>query len=271
MVDTTGASARAGSRWAGSRWAGRAAALSVVAVVVVGCAPLGSTSETVERPDFSTGAPPLVLGDGTTEVLGITRTAPGAVPDRVVEPVPVATEPLVLPNAPAAAETPSVPPTAPPAAPVPPPSPPTPPPPAPEPPPPPPQPGSVIPPLGPNAARAVERLTRQESRDLVSRALGLISFDWRNGLPGWELRFLDGRSGYRGLTYPDAEVIEVFVRPGDTPEGLAHVVAHEMGHAVDVARLTDVDRAVWSAARWLRRSGLVVGRLGRFRLRIGMR
>ena len=213
-------------------------------LVAVGCAPLGSGSETVERPDYATGPPPLVLGDGSTEVLGIARSADDpAATDRIVEPVPVTAAPLLTPTT-TVAPPPTPPPPVAPSTSLPPsvPAPTTPAPPA-------QVQGIVIPPLGPNAARAVERLSRPESRDVVGRALGLISFDWRNGLPGWELRFLDGRSGYRGLTYPDASVIEVFVRPGDSAEGLAHVIAHEMGHAVDVVRLSDTDRAAWAAAR----------------------
>ena len=232
MGDTTGA----------SRGIARAAA-ALTLLLAVGCAPLGSGSETVERPDYATGPPPLVLGDGSTEVLGIARSADDrAAAERIVEPVPVTAAPLLTPTTTVA----PVPPPAAPSSSVPTPTD------APAPTvqvPPVQLQGIVIPPLGPNAARAVERLTRPESRDVAGRALGLIRFDWRNGLPGWELRFLDGRAGYRGLTYPDASVIEVFVRPGDTAEGLAHVVAHEMGHAVDVVRLSDTDRAAWAAAR----------------------
>lgn len=231
------------SRATGRAAIGRAALFALAVGVLAGCAPFGTRSETVERPDFAT-EDRLVLGDGSTEVLGVTQTRGDSPPTTVMEPAPVTTAPLLPPAALPA--TPEPPPTTVPAA-VPPPAPTTQPPPAPDttvg------QQGIVIPPLGPNAARALERLTRPESRDVAGRALGLISFDWRNGLPGWELRFLDGRSGYRGLTYPESAVIEVFVRPGDTPEGLAHVVAHEMGHAIDVSRFTDADRAVWAAAR----------------------
>lgn len=227
----------------------RSAASAFVALVAVavlsGCSPFGR-SETVEVSSRSDDA--LVLGDGTTEVLGISAEAP---PSSVLEPAPVTTPPLLEPTTTMApppstvAPPPSVAPAPPTTAPAPPST----------------VPAAaasvaaaaeaalVIPPLGPNAARALQGLTRPDSIDVAARALGLISFDWRNGLPGWELRFLDGRSGYRGLTYPEASVIEVFVRPGDTAEGLAHVVAHELGHAVDVSRLSDADRAEWAAAR----------------------
>jgi hypothetical protein len=105
--------------------------------------------------------------------------------------------------------------------------------------------------LSPLAARAVEGLSNEASRQVASDALGLIAYDWQGSLPGWELRFLDPRPGYRGLTYPDERVVEVYVRQGDTPYVLAHVIAHELGHAVDVTWFDGADRARWTAARQL--------------------
>ncbi len=223
------------------RWFGRVTAVAVAVVLAGSCAPLGTGSATVERPDPSDA--PFVLGDGSTEVLGISEYADGPDAPAALEPAPIETEPLLVPSTTATPPMSLAPTTAPPPTVAPTTSPPdstvsvagT--------------PDTIIPPTAPNAARALERLTSDQSREVAARALGLIAFDWRNGLPGWELRFLDGRSGYRGLTYPDAAVIEVFVRPGDTAEGLAHVVAHEMGHAVDVSTLDDEDRAQWAAAR----------------------
>jgi hypothetical protein len=85
--------------------------------------------------------------------------------------------------------------------------------------------------------------------DVVAAALSLVRYDWAARLPGWELRFLEGRRGVRGLTYTQRRVIEVFVRPGDTPVGLAHVVAHELGHAVDLTLLTPLERDLWRQGR----------------------
>ena len=101
----------------------------------------------------------------------------------------------------------------------------------------------------PGGARALERLDSDRQRQVAAQALGRIRFDWRRTLPGWQVRFLPGRSGYRGSTFPDSKVIEIYVRDGDRPEGLSHVVAHEMGHAVDVSRLGPVQREAWKAAR----------------------
>lgn len=101
-------------------------------------------------------------------------------------------------------------------------------------------------------ARAVERLSSASARETASRAVGLIRYDWRNGLPGWELRFVDGRRGYRGLTHSTQRVIEVFVRDDDTPVVLAHVTAHEIAHAIDVTYFGPEQRGTWAAVRGLR-------------------
>ncbi len=97
--------------------------------------------------------------------------------------------------------------------------------------------------------RAVERLGSGELRDRAARALGRIRYDWKARLPGWQVRFLPGRSGLRGSTFPRERVVEVYVRSSQSVSDIAHVVAHELGHAVDVSLLGDDDRAAWLAAR----------------------
>lgn len=101
--------------------------------------------------------------------------------------------------------------------------------------------------------RTLAPLGSERSRQVASAALQLVRFDWIARLPGWQLRFHQGRPGYRGLTFIERRVIEVYVRDGDTPELLAHVVAHELGHAVDLTYLGDAERAGWLAARGLGR------------------
>ena len=103
--------------------------------------------------------------------------------------------------------------------------------------------------VAPADERAVQQLSNVAAIEASSRALGLLRFDWRAILPGWQIRFLPGRSGIRGATFPDRRLIEIYVRSGDAPDELAHVVAHELGHAVDVSRLDDADRQVWKATR----------------------
>jgi hypothetical protein len=87
------------------------------------------------------------------------------------------------------------------------------------------------------------------SHELVAAALALLRFDWAGRLPGWELRFHDARRGVRGLTHPDQRVIEIFLRKGDSPQRVAHVVAHELGHAVDLTLLSALERDLWRQGR----------------------
>ena len=68
---------------------------------------------------------------------------------------------------------------------------------------------------------------------------------------GYDVVFLAERDGYYGLTRPRHRRVEVYVRPchEQSPSLLQHVVAHELGHAYDAARLTDRDRSEWRRAR----------------------
>lgn len=77
------------------------------------------------------------------------------------------------------------------------------------------------------------------------QALDLIAYPWEASLPGWTIDFLDERSGLRGLTFTGEHRIEVYVRPGDSTWDIARVVAHEIGHAVDLMHNTTTERASW--------------------------
>lgn len=89
--------------------------------------------------------------------------------------------------------------------------------------------------------------TPQERRG--AGALAAVSYPWQQKLPGWTISFHPGRSGVYGYTYTDTEHIEVFVRDGMSDSLLAHVIAHEIGHAVDVTLNSGDDRREWQAAR----------------------
>ncbi|MEO8692816.1 MAG: hypothetical protein ABI658_04815 [Acidimicrobiales bacterium] len=80
-------------------------------------------------------------------------------------------------------------------------------------------------------------------------AMALITYAWRRTLPGWSIVFLPSRVGLRGLTKVDDRRIEIYVRDSDSAPSLAHVVAHELGHAVDVELNSPADRDRWRALR----------------------
>ena len=81
--------------------------------------------------------------------------------------------------------------------------------------------------------------------------LARINFPWRQRLPGWTVAFLPGRPGLRGLTLVQQHRIEIYVRAEFTDQQVAEVVAHELGHAVDVTLLDSTERLQWLSARGL--------------------
>ncbi len=91
----------------------------------------------------------------------------------------------------------------------------------------------------------------------VEAALALVAYDWRNLLPGWTIEISSGRTGLMGLTRTAERQIEIYVRPSMSTDALAHVVAHEIGHAVDLTYLDAESRGAFqmlrgraAASRW---------------------
>ena len=80
-------------------------------------------------------------------------------------------------------------------------------------------------------------------------ALSAISYPWQELLPGWTVSFLPERSGLFGLTMVAERKIEVYIRDDQSDALLAHVVAHELGHAVDVTLNDGPDRRLWEETR----------------------
>lgn len=91
-----------------------------------------------------------------------------------------------------------------------------------------------------------------ESPEIEARArpaVAQIEYEWSSGLPGWKIEFLAGNSDVAGYTWSRENRIEVFVRPGSDTDNLARVLAHELGHAVDVSRNDGDERRRWLEAR----------------------
>jgi len=68
-----------------------------------------------------------------------------------------------------------------------------------------------------------------EARGLA--ALARLSYPYRQ--LGYTIAFLPGMPGYFGRGFHEQRRIEVYVRSSESDDELAHVVAHEIGHAID--------------------------------------
>ena len=68
---------------------------------------------------------------------------------------------------------------------------------------------------------------------------------------GWTVAFLPGRSGYLGLAIGEEQRIEVYVRSSHGVDDVAHTLAHELGHAVDIMYGSAYRRAEYRRMRGL--------------------
>lgn len=80
-------------------------------------------------------------------------------------------------------------------------------------------------------------------------ALSRISIPWQEWFPEWEIDFVGPRSGIRALTYPGERRIDVFVRADDTADSIHRVLAHELGHVIDVEWNSEDERQAWRRQR----------------------
>jgi hypothetical protein len=84
--------------------------------------------------------------------------------------------------------------------------------------------------------------------DRVSAALGRISYPWQQ--LGYRIVFLGPQPGLWGRTSQRSlSTIEIYVRPDESVDMLAHVIAHEIGHAVDLVYGNDQRRSLWLELR----------------------
>lgn len=86
-------------------------------------------------------------------------------------------------------------------------------------------------------------------RQRGEEALASFNYDWQNGLPGWEISFHPGRKGVLGYTFVQEQRIEIYVRDDMSSSLLGHVIAHEVGHAIDVTQNSGDDRRRWQEMR----------------------
>jgi hypothetical protein len=74
-------------------------------------------------------------------------------------------------------------------------------------------------------------------------ALSQISYPWQQ--LGYQIVFLGPRPDLMGQTIFDQHRIEIYLREGESKLMVAHVIAHEIGHAADVAYNTPERRQEW--------------------------
>jgi hypothetical protein len=83
--------------------------------------------------------------------------------------------------------------------------------------------------------------------DKGQAALAMIRYPW--GQLGYSIEFLDGHPRYLGATYEMERRIEVYVGRCQSVTSVAHVVGHELGHAVDFTYNDGARRQEWARIR----------------------
>src|SRR5262245_47899766 len=78
-------------------------------------------------------------------------------------------------------------------------------------------------------------------------ALAMITYPWHD--LQYDIVFMPPQTGYRAMTYPRQKRIEIYARPNDDAKRLAHDIAHELGHAVDMTFNTAETRKEWLEIR----------------------
>jgi hypothetical protein len=96
----------------------------------------------------------------------------------------------------------------------------------------------------------ITRLTPEQ--ELGEAALASIAYPWRQLLPGWTISFRPSRGGFLGMTFRPERRIEIYVRLDRPVNAVAHDIAHELGHAIDVTHLNDERRARYLELRGLK-------------------
>lgn len=109
--------------------------------------------------------------------------------------------------------------------------------------------GAQSPPMFPLSARWETLLVGGTATAKGAGALMLITYPWQQQLEGWTIEFKPERDGLLGYAFFQDRRVEIYVRPTQSTRDVAAVVAHELGHAIDVSTFSDQDRDRWLQAR----------------------
>ncbi len=93
------------------------------------------------------------------------------------------------------------------------------------------------------------QVSRAELAEIGAQAESMISYDWQSLLPDWTVKYEDDSAGYKGMTHLPTKSITIYIDRGASAEDVAGVLAHEIGHALDVTYMEDDDRIKWLEAR----------------------
>ena len=94
--------------------------------------------------------------------------------------------------------------------------------------------------------------TQAVATELSPRALAIeaaIGWDFRSALPTWRIDHAQAHPTWRGVTNTVDRTVTLFDRPETSIDEAASVLAHELGHAVDLDVLDDDTRRAWLALR----------------------
>jgi hypothetical protein len=81
------------------------------------------------------------------------------------------------------------------------------------------------------------------------KALAMIAFDYAEAFPGWTISFRPARKRLLGVTLVSERRIEIYVRKNRPTDQVAHDIAHEFGHVVDVSYNNEASRAKYVSIR----------------------
>ncbi len=84
------------------------------------------------------------------------------------------------------------------------------------------------------------------------QALEKVNWNWRP--EGWTIEFQPGKAGYLGMKYRDEKKVVIWVRPKQSPEDVASVIAHELAHVYSQLYINVKLQREWLKARGLPRT-----------------